>query len=706
MRLKSHFTKVDLFDNTIDPDNDPDNPSQTANINYTTDSKEKYSTFIPKSHWQPPRQGHDLETFVSSVESDIASHKPPKPIHDNLTKEERNALHSLQRRSDIVIKPADKGSAVVVMDRDHYVSEAERQLNDSTYYELLDHDPTDEFAKKVSEAIEEMFDDGYITEKNMRYLIVDQPKAGRFYLLPKIHKAGNPGRPIVSANGHPTEKISEFVDLHLQPHVNSLPSYLKDTTDYLRKLQESGPIPPETLLVSLDVTSLYTNIPHEDGIRACKEAWEERPVKDPPTEILVKLLTLILKCNNFDFKGKHYLQVQGTAMGTKMAPAYANIFMGRLEGQLLRSISLKPFSWFRFIDDVDMKWTHGPENLEIFLQEANSFHPTIRFTAEVSNEEHVFLDTKSRLVGNSIGVDLYTKPTDTHQYLLPSSCHPKHCSRNVPYSLALRIRRICSNPDTFESRATELSDQLRRRGYNIQSISTATSKARSQRRDDLLRYKPKSEPSGTLISFVLTYHPELPKVKEIVNKHWPIIESSKRLNKIFPQKPIMAYRRPKSLRDILVHAKLNPDPSDDGPTGESKPCGNKRCFTCKLMTPTQIAKSSSGASVKLKRQTNCKSANVIYLITCTQCGKQYVGETKRALNERMNGHRSDWTKRRFQRSPVAEHFHLQNHDFNSHVSLCCIDHDAQWSDDTRKARESYWIRRLNTMQPHGINKGD
>ena len=59
-----------------------------------------------------------------------------------------------------------------------------------------------------------------------------------------------------------------------------------------------------------------------------------------------------------------------------------------------------------------------------------------------------------------------------------------------------------------------------------------------------------------------------------------------------------------------------------------------------------------------------------------------------------------------QRSPVAEHFHLQNHGFNSHVSLCCIEHDAQWSDDTRKARESYWIRRLNTIQPHGINQGD
>ena len=123
----------------------------------------------------------------------------------------------------------------------------------------------------------------------------------------------------------------------------------------------------------------------------------------------------------------------------------------------------------------------------------------------------------------------------------------------------------------------------------------------------------------------------------------------------------MAYRKPKTLRNILVHAKLKPVPSDDEPTGESKPCGNKRCLTCKLMTPTKITKSSSGASMKLRRQINSKSANVIYLNTCTQYGKRYIGETKRALNERMNGHRSDWTKRRCQRSPVAEHFYLQNH---------------------------------------------
>ena len=77
-------------------------------------------------------------------------------------------------------------------------------------------------------------------------------------------------------------------------------------------------------------------------------------------------------------------------------------------------------------------------------------------------------------------------------------------------------------------------------------------------------------------------------------------------------------------------------------------------------------------------------------------------ENKTCLNERMNGNRSDWTKRRFQRSPVAKHFHFQNYDFNSHISLCCT--DAQWSDDIRKACESYLIRRLNTIQPHASTR--
>ena len=109
----------------------------------------------------------------------------------------------------------------------------------------------------------------------------------------------------------------------------------------------------------MDEKSLYINIPHPDGIKACEEFRETQFIKDTPTQSLTKLFTLVRKFNNFEFRDKHYLQIQGTAMVTKMAPSYANIFMGRLEKQLIQSVSHQPFSWLRFVDDIDMEWIYG-----------------------------------------------------------------------------------------------------------------------------------------------------------------------------------------------------------------------------------------------------------------------------------------------------------------------------------------------------------
>jgi len=697
LRLKCHFAKADdKFDNTCTPSS---NESTTSHSGNEENIKPKFKN---KSDWKPPKQLDALETFISNVESDIASFQPSKRTHENLTKGEKQAIRSLKNCDDIIIKPADKGSGVVVMDKDHYVSEAERQLNDTMFYQKLAHDPTEEFQEKVCTTLKKMLEAGQISEKNYDYLVVKNPKPGRFYLLPKIHKPGNPGRPIVSANGHPTEKISEFVDFHLRPHVVELPSYVQDTTDYLQKV-ESQDIPDETHLVSMDVTSLYTNIPHHDGIEACKEVWEQRVTKEPPTEILVELLTLILKSNNFEFNGDHYLQIQGTAMGTKMAPSYANIFMGRLENQLLASVSLKPSMWLRFIDDIDMHWCHSLAELQIFLSEANDFHPTIKFTSEISNDKHVFLDTVSSIENGKLTVDLYTKPTDKHQYLLPTSCHPKHCAKNIPYSLALRMRRICTQTPTFEHRAAELSKQLVTRGYDQNAVSASVQKARQQERQELLQYKEK-QTNNDRVPYVLTYHPELPDVRNVVDKHWPTIESSRKLSKVFKDKPVIAYRRPKSLRDILVKAKIKTG-KGSAQKGSSSPCNAPRCKTCPMMKPTSRFSSTLGAISSVKGKQTCKSKHAIYLMTCTVCNKKYVGETTQPINMRMNLHRSDWKLRRFDRSPVAEHFNQEHHSFGD-IKLCVIESNKGWSEKDLMRRETYWIRRLNTLQPFGINKGD
>ena len=169
----------------------------------------------------------------------------------------------------------------------------------------------------------------------------------------------------------------------------------------------------------MDVTSIYTNIPHDDGIAACRKIWEQRTVQELPTECLVEMLTLVLKYNNFPFDGNHYLQINGTAMGTKMALSYANIFMGDLEEQLLLSSLKQPLSWFRFIDDVDMKWIHSDKELDEFFEHANRIHPSIKFTHEVSKTKLSFLDTTPTVKEGNMTTDLYSQPTDKIVELCP-----------------------------------------------------------------------------------------------------------------------------------------------------------------------------------------------------------------------------------------------------------------------------------------------
>ena len=146
----------------------------------------------------------------------------------------------------------------------------------------------------------------------------------------------------------------------------------------------------------MDVTSLYTNIPQEEGITTVCAAYKEFYDKKPPipTEYLREMLGLILQENSFQFNGKDYLQTHGTAMGTKMAVAFANIFMAKIEKEILRQSDTKPIFWKRFIDDVISMWNTSRDKIEDFLLEANSFHPTIKFTAEISETETTFLDTK------------------------------------------------------------------------------------------------------------------------------------------------------------------------------------------------------------------------------------------------------------------------------------------------------------------------
>ena len=297
--------------------------------------------------------------------------------------------------------------------------------------------------------------DKIINEETKRHLIQTDPKPGRFYILPKVHKQGNPGRPIVSSNSHPTERISQFVDHHLKPLVQTTQSFIKDTTHFLSKLEQLEQFPANSLLVTLEVSSLYTNIPHNEGISACRHFLDTRDRNSSTvgTEILCDLIRMILTMNNFTFNDRHYLQIHGTAMGTRMAPSYANLFLAKFETDALSRAPYQPHTWWRYIDDIFMIWTHSVGDLHAFTSYLN------------------------------------TKATDKHQYLLHSSCHPQHTKKAILFSLALRLRRTCSSDETLKKRSNEFKSYLNKRGYNLSFLDQEVARVHNITRTQALTPK-------------------------------------------------------------------------------------------------------------------------------------------------------------------------------------------------------------------------
>ena len=167
-------------------------------------------------------------------------------------------------------------------------------------------------------------------------------------------------------------------------------------------------------------------------------------------------------------------------------------------------------------------------------------------------------------------------------------------------------------------------------------------------------------------------HPSLEKIAGIVRHHWKEIEKSETLAKLFPEPPVVAFRRPKSTNDTLVRAAVS-RPSLT--VGQCKPCGDKRCKCCLQLQHTQVFHSkTTGKEYKIFCNVNCKTPNVGYLLDYRVCGSQYVGESVQPFNKRMNGHRSDLTKKTL--LPVSQHFVSPGHSLDDfgRFKIYIIDH--------------------------------
>ncbi len=281
LRLQYHFYQED----TSADESEISEPDPFENLQPT------------KSKWTPPNgENKTLDRAIDKCREDLEPYFRSQVQHKkNLSKDEAQALKKLKANSDIIIKSADKGGAVVVWDRQLYTQEANRQLSDTNTYTRIQGDPISANQEKVSKSVKDLIKkkDLPATAKN---LIHPCPQTANFYMLPKIHKLNTPGRPIVSSHSCPTVYIATYLDSILIPLVQKLPTYVQDSPHMLRILKDfhlGGP--GDKFLFTMDIASLYTCLPHDLCMKALQYYLNQRHDQSIKTDTLLKLFESCLR---------------------------------------------------------------------------------------------------------------------------------------------------------------------------------------------------------------------------------------------------------------------------------------------------------------------------------------------------------------------------------------------------------------------------
>lgn len=439
---------------------------------------------------------------------------------------------------------------------------------------------------------------------------------------------------------------------------------MKDTTDVLNKLTDLENI-GDSLLVTMDIEALYTNIPHKDGLEAMSFYLQQRPIDSmPPTELIVSLTKWSLENNIFLFQDKLYQQVQGTAMGASYAPSYAGLFLGLWEKTHIYS-DKNPFLnkielYGRYIDDLFFVFKGSVDELLAFHEYINSTHVNLKLSLDYSDSEINFLDLK--IIKDELGyfhTSIYRKSTDRNTILRADSFHPPHLIENIPLGQFQRLRRICDQQTDFNKQALLMTQRFKERGYNKSTLTHAYTRAKTMDRKTLLRKNTRPQNNGQIF-FSTQYSTKSYEIKNIIKKNWGILQSDPTLKSVFPVPPMFSFRRAPTLKDKLVRSHLSPTRPT---TWLQRPKGTYPCGSCRhclhIDKSTSFQDPCTDKLYELRHYANCNTTFVVYRLEC-ECGCFYIGRTKRRLKDRLAEHKLAIRKKDPQ-YPMAMHFQSAGH---------------------------------------------
>ena len=500
-----------------------------------------------------------------------------KRTERNVTQAEIQAIKQLKTKS-LTIKPIDKNLGVAVIDTQVYIKEIEKQLENPNNYKKLNSNPTLATIKKIKSLILNLNKEKKLNKKLVKRLQPSkEAKAGRFYGLPKIHKPKLGWRPIVSNNEHPTENLSKWIHSVLEPTARKNYTHIDNSYELCNILAALNKEPTQKtqwIVLTADIENLYSNIPHREGTESCIQAIyedNENKLKLKNRQAMQALIYNTLSNNVFEFNTKYYTQTKGTAMGTSMAPAYANLYLNQKEQEWLKITKLKHniVLFKRYLDDIVIIYNNHDDSLQSLTKEIQEAYKPLCITYTYGKKEP-FLDVEIEIRRNRIEYNMYRKALNSKEIIPYNSCHPQSTKIGTIIGEYKRINKLNSTEIEKRREKIKLQQRCLKQGYPSKEIEKARRKAQVEKERTQEKEK---------VHLILTYDERTKKVTERIREEIEKArqkQEEKEEKSIAKIKLVTAFKTQPNLKKILTHARVRHDDQTDRIAATSPGCSTDR----------------------------------------------------------------------------------------------------------------------------------
>ena len=448
-----------------------------------------------------------------------------------------------------------------------------------------------------------------------------------------------------------------------------------------------------------------------------------------------------MSSNNGKFLDGNVTQINGATIGDPESASVTDIFGAIYIDRVVNegNSHLHPSDWKRYRDDGwDIEEDCDENQIYQFTEYLNDavLKDKIRFQPVVKESGLEFLDVKVHLRNGYLTPEIYSKETDSHEYLHPTSAHPPTVSGNNPYSVALRVRRNCSDREPgdslFVKNLIQYKAYLLHSGYDEETIDNHFIRVAKVGRKPTLkpenRRNRNKNKKRRVYNFITSWDPMFPNIGKAIKKFAKILEEDEDCREVFPEGCFrIAYKRGhKNLKEMIApssfafasHGDIKQRNHRDE-IGYCKKCnkcgrsnrGRKRendLNNCSVMEEGETFYSTvTKERYKIRQEIDCRSKNIIYLVSCRKCPMQGVGQREN-FQARVSNYISHIFKRKRTCGIVKHFMETGGHSVNDFriMAIVQLENPPRSKADLKKRLiefEGYWQIKLQTIEPYGMN---